>query len=106
MYSKPHLNLFSHEAEDYQTAEYLAHQMLHLKTRMFGRNYPGCDTDLYNIGLLNLAMDKYTQAKRFLIRALQIQRAKGKRDEVSKILQQLAHLHKREKLDLVLQKAS
>lgn len=103
-YTKPHLNLFANN-QDYQTAEYLAYEMLHLKTRMLGRNYPGCSGDLYNIGVLNLALSNYSRAKRFLVRALQMQKIEGKRLDLIKTLQTLARLHKKERPIYLLEKA-
>jgi hypothetical protein len=103
---RPHLTLFTNgEDEDVRTAEYLAHQMLHLKTRTLGRNYPGCSVDMYNIGLLNLALQDYYQAKRFLVRALQIQKAEGNRQDILKTLQTLSRLHKKERLIYALKTA-
>lgn len=106
MYNKPHLNLFTNgPAEDYRTAEYLALQMLHLKTATLGRNYPGCSANLYNIGLLNLALKDYYRAKRFLVRALQILKSEGKRQDIVKTLQTLSRLHRKERPAYVLEKA-
>lgn len=106
MERKPQLNLFTKgQEDDYRTAEYLAYQMLNLKTRTLGRNYPGCSMDLYNIGLLNFAMDDYGRAKRFLVRALQMQKNERKRPDMVKTLRTLALLHKKERSTCMLQEA-
>ncbi len=98
MQRKYQFNLFGqHYYQDNHTAEYLANQMLQLKTRVLGRNYPGCSSDLYNLGLLNLSLGDYLRAKRFLVRALQIQKNENSRGDVIATLRTLATLHQQEK---------
>ena len=81
---------------DYKSAENLFSRALYLKARIFGRTYPGCGTDLYNLGLLNFALNNYDRARQLFIRALQIhkQEIKSRQLDVTETLQTLAQLRR------------
>jgi tetratricopeptide (TPR) repeat protein len=93
---------------DYKSAEKLFFQLINLKSEMLGRNYSGCGTDLYNLGLLNFALGKYGRARRFLIRSLQIhkQELKTRRSDVTEALQTLAKLRREQNSQQQLTKVS
>jgi tetratricopeptide (TPR) repeat protein len=86
---------------DYKNAEDLFFRVLHLKTRILGRHYPGCGTDLYNLGLLNFSLSNYDRARQLLVRALQIHRKerKNRQQDVNQTLQTLAQLRREKSLN-------
>lgn len=59
---------------DYLKAESLLTESLELRQRQLGANHLDLAGDFYNLGLLNLAMDKNERAEKLLIRCLLIRR--------------------------------
>lgn len=96
------------DSGDYKTAEKIFFQLLSLKGAILGRNYPGCGTDLYNLGLLNFALNDYSRARQLLIRALQIQKRerKNRQLDVTETLQTLAQLRREKDRQCELERAS
>ncbi len=74
LYGRSEVAIASSDIKYYADAEYFLEKIIHKKTALLGRNYAGCSFDLYNLGLINNALQNYERARRFIIRALQIQR--------------------------------
>ncbi len=97
------------DAGNYTQAEYALLYMIRLKTELLGRNYAGCSFDLYSLGLINTALNKYDRARRFLIRALQIQKSHKEMSRlinVSQTLQMLAGLRREKRANYFVAEAA
>jgi len=62
------------ELGDYESAELLLRNALSAQERELGEEHPSLSVDLYNLGLLCYALDKFNDAETFLMRAWAIER--------------------------------
>lgn len=95
--------------ENYALAANTLQKMIRLKSELLGRNYMGCSFDLYNLGLINNSLKNYKCARRFLIRALQMQRSNKemiKLINIAETLQILAEIRRANKTQLEIAEAA
>jgi len=62
------------EQGDYESAEAVLRKALHLEEGRLGSDHPSLASDLYNLGVLCYALDKYADAEFFLTRAWMIEK--------------------------------
>lgn len=83
------------EQGDYVSAEPLFRKSLAVKESLFGSEHEELADDLFNLGLLCFALDKFDEAESFLLRAWSIERRyKGTMNESSmRIFEMINEVH-------------